>query len=293
MSLMLVDIATVYYRAYYSQPEWTAPNGQAANAIRGSLDALSYFIDKYQPQELVTTWDLSWRPEWRVELLPTYKTARVADADEEQMPDTLSDQVDLLRSILQEWQIPCVGLPDYESDDVIAHYARTADQQVLVVTGDRDLFQLVNDALPSKVLYIGTGISKHTTVDGSYIFEKYGITAEQYAEFSVLRGDASDGLPGVAGIGEKTAARLLQEFGDIDSLIAAAKAQDSRIRPKITENLITSLDYLERAKQVVILNRPLELPPTASNWRKNAESPTAIELGLKRHQNAWWSAIDY
>lgn len=290
---MLVDIATVYYRAYFSQPEWTAPNGQAANAIRGSLDALSYLVDKYQPEDLVTTWDLSWRPEWRVELLPSYKTARVAAEEEEQMPDTLSDQVDLLRQILEEWQVPCVGVPNYESDDIVAQYVRDSKKTVLVVTGDRDLFQLVDDELPSKVLYIGTGISKHSVVTGQYIQDKYGINSNQYGEFSVLRGDASDGLPGVAGIGEKTAAKLLQDFGTLDDIIVAAEQSDPKIKPRIAANILQSVEYLNKAKQVVLLNQVISVPNPESDWRVSIESLTAVELGLKRHQNAWWSAIDY
>jgi len=293
MSLMLVDIATVYYRAYFSQPEWQAPNGEHANAVRGTLDALTYLIDKYQPEHLVTAWDAAWRPEWRVELISSYKTARVATEDEEQMPDTLSDQVDRIKQVLTSWGVPCVGVADYESDDVVAQYARDAKGQVFVVSGDRDLFQLVDDKKPSQVLYIGTGISKHTKVDGNYLIDKYGISYSQYGDFSVLRGDASDGLPGVSGVGEKTAAKLLQEFGDLDGVIRAAQAADPLIRPRIANLIAESADYLERARKVVLLNQEIAVPNFESDWRTARSSEFIETLGLNRHERAWHAAIDY
>jgi 5'-3' exonuclease len=293
MSLMLVDIATVYYRAYFSQPEWQAPNGEHANAVRGTLDALTYLVDKYKPEHLVTAWDAAWRPEWRVELISSYKTARVATEDEEQMPDTLSDQVDRIKQVLTSWGVPCVGVPDYESDDVVAQYARDAQGQVFVVSGDRDLFQLVDDKKPSQVLYIGTGISKHTQVDGNYLIDKYGISYSQYGDFSVLRGDASDGLPGVSGVGEKTAAKLLQEFGDLDGVIRAAQAADPLIRPRIANLIAESADYLERARKVVLLNQEISVPAIESDWRTARTSEFIETLGLSRHERAWHAAIDY
>jgi 5'-3' exonuclease len=293
MSLMLVDIATVYYRAYFSQPDWEAPNGEPANAIRGTLDALTYMVDKYRPEHLVTAWDAAWRPEWRVELLPSYKTARVASEDEEQMPDTLSDQVDRIKQVLTSWGVPCVGVEDYESDDVVAQYSRSAKGQVFIVSGDRDLFQLVDDTKPAQVLYIGTGISKHTKVDGNYLIDKYGISYSQYGDFSVLRGDASDGLPGVSGVGEKTAAKLLQDFGDLAGVLRAANAADPGIRPRIANLIIESEEYLQRAQQVVLLNQEIKVPPVESNWKSAQHSELIEELGLARHQRAWHSAIDY
>lgn len=292
MSLMLVDIATVYYRAYYSQPEWTSANGVPANAVRGTLDALTYMVDRFQPEFFVTTWDLSWRPEWRVDLLPSYKTARVAAEDEEQMPDTLSEQVDLVKEILTQWQVPCIGLANYESDDLIAQYVRQSDRTCLVVSGDRDLFQLVDDAKPSKVIYIGTGISKHTVVDDAYIQNRFGVSSAQYAEFAVLRGDASDGLPGVSGVGDKTAAKLLQEFGDIDSILKAAELKDARIKPRIASNLLEAASYIEAARKVVILDNEIEVPQLSGKWRTPIESETIRELGLNRHEKAWHGTLE-
>lgn len=284
---MLVDIATVYYRAYYSQPEWTSPAGAPANAVRGTLDALSYLVDKYQPTDLVTTWDLAWRPEWRVQLMPSYKTARVAEADEEQMPDTLSDQVDLIKGILTQWNIPCVGVKNYESDDLIAQYVRNHSGRSLVVSGDRDLFQLVDDKSPSHVVYIGTGFSKHTYVDEAYIQNRFGIKAAQYADFAILKGDPSDGLPGVSGVGDKTAATLLQTFESVDGILDAAKSGDARIKPRIISNILDAADYLEAAKAVVILNQEISVPAPQSHWRKPTKSNLIDLHGLSRYERGW------
>lgn len=294
MTLMLVDIATVYYRAYYALPDTqVSPDGRQINAVRGTLDALMLLVDKYQPAHLVTCWDFAWRPEWRVELLPTYKTARVADEGAEQMPDTLSDQVDSIRTILTEWGVDVIGLEDYESDDIVGSYCRTHPGSIKVVTGDRDLFQLINDEHPVEVLYLATGVSKHTNANNAYILERYGIHSHQYGDFSILRGDPSDGLPGVKGIGEKTAAKLLTTFGNISGVIEAARSGSPEIKPKASEALLSSLDYLAAAEQVVLLNKVLDVPAPNSTWRSPQNSAHADELGLKRYNSGWQSVTDY
>ena len=293
MSLMLVDIATVYYRAYFSLPDTLkSPDGRQINAVRGTLDALLLFVDQYRPEHLVTAWDHAWRPEWRVDLLESYKTARVAAEDEEQMPDTLSEQVDLIRQSLEELNVLCVGVEDYEADDVIAQYARDSQKPTWVVSGDRDLFQLVNDERQTHVLYLGTGVAKHTKVDGAYIRDRFGIESSQYGEFSVLRGDASDGLPGVKGVGEKTAAALLTTFGTIDNILEAANAGHAAIKPRIAGLLIEHTDYLHRASQVVILSREISVPPLSSAWLLPSPSPTLQELGMQRYEQGWHAVVE-
>ena len=294
MPLMLVDIATVYYRAYYSMPEsLKAPDGRQINAVRGTLDALMHFVDTYEPDHLVTAWDLAWRPDWRVALLPTYKTSRVASEDEEQMPDTLSDQVDSVRHILEELGVACVGVEDFEADDVVAQYVRESRMKTFVVSGDRDLFQLIDDERDVTMLYLGTGISKHTIANNAYIEERLGIKANQYADYSLMRGDASDGLPGVKGIGEKTAAVLLQTFGSIQNIIEAAVGADDRIKPRIAASLIDHQDYLAAAAQVVVLDRNIDVPPLKTDWKMVQQSPTLELLGMKRYQNAWEQVTSY
>lgn len=291
---MLIDIATVYYRAYFSMPEsLTSPAGQQINAVRGTFDALMHFVHRYQPQHLVTAWDVDWRPDWRVDLLDSYKTSRVADADEEQMPDTLSDQVDLIRLALTELGVPCIGVEGFEADDVVAQYVRQATQPTFVVSGDRDLFQLVDDEREVSVLYLGTGVAKHSVVNNAYIEERFGIKAHQYGHFSVLRGDASDGLPGVRGIGEKTAASLLRDFGDLESIQQAARAEDSTLKPKIRQALLEHEDYLSRACQVVLLNQEISVPPLDVAWKQSTGSPTLVELGMTRYVDGWHDITNY
>ena len=293
MTLMLVDIATIYYRAYFSQPDsLKSPDGRTINAVRGTLDALTYFAAEFEPEHLVTAWDLAWRPEWRVELLDSYKTARVAAEDEEQMPETLDDQVDMIRQILSDWNVPCVGVEGYEADDVVAQYARTSQSKTLVVSGDRDLFQLIDDAKPVHVLFTGTGISRHTYADGNHIQTKYGISASQYGEFSVLRGDASDGLPGVKGVGEKTAAKLLVDFGSIKEILKAAKKSDSRISARIAQNLIDHEDYIARASKVVLLTQKISVPKLSDDWKHPGHSPLLDELGISRYENVWKQVVE-
>lgn len=289
---MLVDIATVYYRAYFSTPESLAKSGEPVAAVKGSLDALLLLVDRYQPERLGICWDLDWRPEWRVELLDTYKTSRVAAEDEEQMPDTLSDQVDLLRQILDELGVSQLGMDEFEADDLAAHHSRIEPSPIWVVSGDRDLFQLINDDRQVQVLYLGTGFSKHTVADGEYVRNRFGIEPHQYGEFSILRGDASDGLPGVKGVGEKTAAALLAQFGDLQNLLQACRDLDQPIKPRVRESLLAHEDYLERAKQVVLLHHDIESAPLEKSWLKPGTSATLERLGLSRYQQRWQTVVE-
>ncbi len=151
--------------------------------------------------------------------------------------------------------IPVVGAADAEADDIIGTFASTWDGPVDIVTGDRDLFQLVDDARGVRVLYVARGVSKHDVVDNAWIRAKYGIDASQYVDFAVMRGDASDGLPGVAGIGDKTAAVLLKEFGDIDGILEAAQDRWSSIKPRVRQSLLDSVDYIAAARTVVAVKR--------------------------------------
>ncbi len=226
--LLLLDSASMYFRAFFGMPEYAAPDGTNVNAVRGMLDYISRLVEQYRPSDLVCCWDDDWRPQWRVDLIPSYKAHRVVEVvpgapDVEEVPDPLELQVPILREVLGAFGICVIGAEHAEADDVIGTLATGAGQPVDVVTGDRDLFQLVDDAADVRVLYIGKGVGRHEVVTEGWILDKYGITAAQYADFATLRGDASDGLPGVKGVGEKTAATLLQRFGDIDGIVAAAQ----------------------------------------------------------------------
>ncbi|GAA3823796.1 5'-3' exonuclease [Nocardioides panacisoli] len=263
--LMLLDTASMYFRAFFGAPEAPAPDGTNVNAVRGMLSYISQLVDQYRPTHLVCCWDEDWRPGWRVELLPTYKAHRVVEAvpagpDVEEVPDPLEAQLPIILDVLAAYGIAVVGAPEHEADDVIGTLATDAGMPVDVVTGDRDLFQLVDDDAGVRVLYIGKGVGRHERVDESWVLEKYGVAARQYADFATLRGDPSDGLPGVKGVGEKTAATLLQRFGDLPSLVAAAGDPASDLAPGPRGKIKEAADYLLVAPKVVAVVRDLDLP---------------------------------
>ena len=263
--LMLLDTASMYFRAYFGAPEHLAPDGTNVNAVRGLLGYIAQLVDQYHPTHLVCCWDDDWRPAWRVDLLPTYKAHRVvAEVDEapdvEEVPDPLEAQVPVIREVLAALGIAVVGAPGYEADDVIGTLATGAGMPVDVVTGDRDLFQLVDDAAGVRVLYIGKGVGRHERVDEAWVLEKYGVAARQYADFATLRGDPSDGLPGVKGVGEKTAASLLQQYGDLPALVAAADDPGSGLARGPRLKIKDAADYLLVAPKVVAVARDLDLP---------------------------------
>jgi 5'-3' exonuclease len=262
---LLLDTASLYFRAYFGVPDSIrAPDGTPVNAVRGLLDFMARLIGEYRPTELACCWDNDWRPAWRVELLPTYKTHRVeyvvADApDVEEVPDPLETQVPIIQDVLAALGVAVVGVDGYEADDVIGTLATGAAMPVDVVTGDRDLFQLVDDEREVRVLYTARGVGRHERIDNGVVQKKYGIDAHQYADFATLRGDPSDGLPGVAGIGEKTAAALLGKHGDLAGVLAAADDPASGLGPTVRTRLREAADYLSVAPRVVGVARDLAL----------------------------------
>jgi len=264
--LMLLDSASLYFRAFFGVPDsLKAPDGTVVNAVRGMLDFVATLTEKYQPDAVVAAWDDDWRPAWRVELLPSYKTHRVVAstelnpseliAGEEEVPDLLSVQVPIIAQALTLLGIPVVGAQGAEADDIIGSLAHVWSGPVDVVTGDRDLFQLVDDAHPTRVLYTARGVGNHDVVDAAWIRAKYNIEPHQYVDFAVMRGDASDGLPGVPGIGEKTAAAVLAIHGDLDGILAAADDPSSDLRPRIRQSLLDSRDYIAAARTVVTVRQ--------------------------------------
>jgi 5'-3' exonuclease len=264
--LLLLDTASLYFRAFFGVPDTVqAPDGTPVNAVRGLLDFITRLVDEYEPTHLACCWDNDWRPKWRVELLPSYKAHRVeaprpGDApDIEVVPDPLEQQIPIIVATLEAFGIAIVGADHYEADDVIGTLATGAGMPVDIVTGDRDLFQLVDDEAEVRVLYTARGVGKHERVDNAWVRERYGVDADQYAAFATLRGDSSDGLPGVAGVGDKTAATLLNRFGDIDSIIAAAVDPDGDMGPGPRGRIKAALDYLEVAPKVVAVVRDIDL----------------------------------
>lgn len=267
--LMLLDSASLYFRAFYGVPDTVrAPDGTPVNAVRGFLDIITRLITTYRPTHLVACWDDDWRPQWRVDLIPTYKTHRVAEVvavgpDIEVVPDPLEVQVPVIRDTLDALGLRIIGAPAHEADDVIGTLATTATMPVDIVTGDRDLFQLVDDARDVRVIYTARGMSKLEVVTDATVVAKYGVLPGQYADFATLRGDSSDGLPGVAGIGDKTAAGLLAAHGDLTGILAAAETGEG-MSAGVRAKLLAGLPYLAVAPQVVAVVRdlPLTVPDT-------------------------------
>lgn len=262
---MLLDGASLWFRSFYALPEkMTAPDGRPVNAVRGFIDTIASLVTREQPTRLVVCLDLDWRPKFRTDLIPSYKAHRVAEpagtetgGDIEEVPDTLTPQVTMILDVLAAAGIATSGADGCEADDVIGTLAfAEAEDPVVVVSGDRDLLQVVaDDPVPVRVLYVGRGLAKAEMMGPAEVAEKYGVPEGRagvaYAEMSMLRGDPSDGLPGVTGIGEKTAAKLITAFGSLDLLEKAAQQGDSSVPTRSRNALAAAGDYLAAARVVV------------------------------------------
>jgi 5'-3' exonuclease len=267
-NLLLLDSASLYFRAFFGVPDtMRAPDGFPTNAIRGFLDFISTLVDRHRPTQVAACWDVDWRPAWRVKLIPTYKSHRVAggfDPDapvvgggdpalvpEEEAPDELSVQVPVIDKILRALGIPIAGAPECEADDVIGTLARRAGCPVAIVTGDRDLFQLIDDDDQIAVVYTAKGVGRAETLTDADVMQRYGVHADQYVDFATMRGDTSDGLPGVKGVGDKTAAALVASYGDLAGILTAAADPSSALATGVRTRLLAALEYLGRAVPVV------------------------------------------
>src|SRR5882762_2304807 len=262
--VLLLDGASMWFRSFFGVPSSiTAPDGRPVNALRGFLDAVATLITRHRPTRLVVCLDLDWRPQWRVDLIPSYKAHRVeqestgAAPDVEVVPDDLSPQVDMIMAILDAFGIATAGAPGFEADDVLGTLATQERRDpVVVVSGDRDLLQLVGDEhVPVRVFYIGRGLAKATLFGPAEVAEQYGVPIDRagraYAELALLRGDPSDGLPGVPGVGEKTAATLLAQYGSLERIVAAVDDPKSSLAKGLRAKLLAATDYIDAAGQVV------------------------------------------
>ncbi|WP_078326556.1 5'-3' exonuclease [Mycobacteroides salmoniphilum] len=297
---MLLDGASLWFRSYFGVPDSiTSPDGRPVNAVRGFLDTVSQLITLHRPHRLVVCLDLDWRPAWRVAAIPSYKAHRVVEAiptevDVEEVPDELTPQVDMITAMLDAFGIASAGAPGFEADDVLGTLAATERRDpVIVVSGDRDLLQVVTDApVPIRVFYMGRGFAKATLFGPAEVSEQYGVPVERagaaYAELALLRGDPSDGLPGVAGVGEKTAAKLLAEYGSLTGILAAVDDPESGLAKAARAKLLAATDYIAAAEPVVrvAVDAPVTidrgsdaLPRTARDPQRVAELGAALGIG--------------
>lgn len=280
---MLLDTASLYFRAYFGVPDSVkAPDGTPVNAVRGLLDFIARLVQDHRPDELVACMDADWRPHWRVELIPSYKAHRVAEEaaqgpDAEEIPDTLSPQVPVIEEVLDALGIARVGVAAYEADDVIGTYAARATGPVDIVTGDRDLYQLVDDARGIRVLYPLKGVGSLQITDEAWLREKYGVDGQGYIDLALLRGDPSDGLPGVSGIGEKTAAKLLDAFGDLAGIMAAVDDPRSKLTPSQRKRLDEARAYVAVAPKVVRVAGDVPLPEVDVALPREPRDPVALD----------------
>lgn len=261
MTLMLLDSASLWYRAYFGMPDTlVSPSGLQVNAIRGYLDMTSKLINLYKPNRIVACLEGDWRPSWRVELFPDYKMNRLDESGEEEEPDTLSPQIPILLDLLEALGFPMLGVDDYEADDLMATFAVNQPGPIRIVTGDRDLFQLVDDKRDVKVVYLAKGIANHDLVDLKWIEQKYEIPGDRYGLFAMIRGDASDGLPGIKGIGEKGAASIAKQFTNLDEVMKAAINDDERLTANIRKKLLESAEYAKIAPKLVGCATDVSIP---------------------------------
>ena len=299
--LLLLDGASMWFRSYFGVPSSIkTPDGRPVNAVRGFIDSVAVVVTQQRPGRLVVCLDLDWRPQFRVDLIPSYKAHRVAEAepagepDIEEVPDELTPQVEMIMQLLDAFGIPTAGAPGFEADDVLGTLAaHENDDPVVVVSGDRDLLQVVtDDPVPVRVLYLGRGLSKATLFGPVEVAEQYGVPVDRagpaYAELALLRGDPSDGLPGVPGVGEKTAASLLAQHGSLDRIMAAAHDPKSTMAKGLRAKLLAATDYIEVAGTVVRVatDAPVTLstdtdalPLVAADPARTAKLATELGVG--------------
>ena len=282
--LMLLDSASLYFRAFFGVPaRFTAPDGTPVNAVRGFLDMIATLVAGRRPGRLVACWDEDWRPAFRAAAIPSYKAHRLADPARnlEQTPPELDRQVPAIIEVLAALGIARVGAEGFEADDVIgtlaARESAAGPADVEVVTGDRDLFQLVDDVAGVRVLYVGKGVRNLEVIDTARLTQRYGVpSGPAYADMAALRGDPSDGLPGVPGIGEKTAAALITRYHSLEALLAAARDGDPGLSPGQRRRLLEAADYLDAAARVVRVARDAPVPEVSDVLPLAPPDPDAL-----------------
>jgi 5'-3' exonuclease len=284
--VLVLDSASLYYRAFHALPEsMTAPDGRPHNAIRGFLSTVTRLVDAYSPVDVVPCWDEDWRPQWRVDLIPSYKAHRVAEvADatapgDELEPESLGPQAEAIAELLSLAGIGARGCAGFEADDVLASVAAQESRPVVAVSGDRDLVQVV-DARVSLLLTVNGGMDMWPLLDPHAVVERFGVEPDSYVDLAVLRGDPSDGLPGVSGIGAKTAVVLVNAFGDLDAILAAARADavPRPLTPRLAAALLADPDAVLRARTVAQAVTSLDV---------SAERPVADPEGLHALASRW------
>lgn len=295
--LLLLDSASLYWRAFHALPDSIVDGtGRPMNAVRGFLDTVARLVEDRHPDRVIACWDVDWRPQWRVDLLPTYKTHRVETEDqdsrdtegEEMVPDTLGPQIPVILDLLEALGIEVLGAPDCEADDVIATVALrhgALGDRIDIASGDRDLVQLVSDAV--SLLYTGgtsasRGGAPWVVYDPRAVVDTFGVAPDQYPLMASLRGDPSDGIPGLAGIGAKTAVALVTAYGDLPGLLSAAEADPVRpMTARLSTTILEGADTLAACLAVTLLEQRSQVPLVDSP--PQADMPRALQIARQHN----------
>jgi 5'-3' exonuclease len=274
---MLLDTASLYFRAFYGVPEtMTAPDGTPVNAVRGLLDMITRLVRARGPNRLIACMDASWRPAFRTAAIPSYKSHRANPDGSEQVPDALTVQIPVIEQVLAAAGVAMAAASGYEADDVIGTLAAREPGPIEVVTGDRDLFQVVDDARGVRVLYIARGLARLEVIDEAAVTKRYQIPGRSYAAFAALRGDPSDGLPGVSGVGEKTAAALVRVFGSVEAMLSALDSGHGGFPMGSRAKLVADRAYLEACVPVVAVATDAPLPPAGGELPSRPADPAKL-----------------
>jgi 5'-3' exonuclease len=293
---ILLDVSSMMYRAYFAMKDTGvfAPDGRPMGALHGYLEMVSRLLVARRPDDVIHAYDHDWRPMARTQIYAGYKEGRPPE------PDDLTPQFALLREVLDFTGMTQIQAPDWEAEDAIGAYCWKADaaDTLEIVSGDRDLLQLVRDTPPPiKVLYTVRGVSDLHEFDEAAVLAKYGVPASRYAEFAILRGDPSDGLPGVQGVGEKTALALVQTYPDIDAMLADAASESPQAgpmkgKPALRARLLASADYLDAMRRLVPINVDAQLDVWNGDRWDEALQALAEEHGTKGPVQRLLAALD-
>lgn len=279
---MLLDVSSLGYRSYFALRDVAhAPDGTSVGAVVGYLDMVTRLIVSRRPDEVVHVYDHDWRPTVRTQLYAGYKANRPPE------PEDLTHQFALLRRVLDLTGMKQAQAPTWEAEDAIGALCvdPSDDDLFEMVSGDRDLIQLVRD--PSvRLLFTVRGVSELLEFDEASVLEKYGIPASRYAEFAILRGDPSDELPGVKGIGEKTARALIQTYGSLDELLADAANDEPRPgplkgKPALRVRIREAQDYVAAMRKLVPIEVGCPVEVWAGSRDDGALRSMAEEHGLR------------
>ena len=254
--IMAIDLSSLLFRSFYGLPTSIKDaDGFPINGVKGYLETLIRLKNTYSPKIIIHALDDNWRPDWRTDLLPQYKAHRVLDDNEEEVDEELERQIEILPQILKILGMQCIGKANFEADDVLASIANE-NSNTLIVSGDKDLFQTVNDKRGNFVHLLGK--EGGTLYTEKIIKQRFGIDAKSYLDYSVLKGDPSDGLPGVKGIGEKTALEIILKFGNIDNLLKNIN-DTTKISLRQQKSIADSVEYINKALKVVKLKDNLKI----------------------------------